>query len=139
MKIKPIYIFVTLCVAFLVYTGIIYFGNETKSTKFNPKKADASRGKLIWQKYNCQCCHQTYSLGGHIGPDLTNVYSKYNNNKAVLKAFFKGGFKQMPKFDMNVQEEEDLVAYFIELDKTGKSDHRTFKKLPNGMIQQDGK
>ena len=102
MNVKPIYIFCFLCLIFLAYSFGIYFsGNDNfniqKKTNINLKKSKNSEtilstnGKLIWQKYNCQSCHQIYSLGGYLGPDLTNVYSKYNKSEEVLKHFFKGG------------------------------------------------
>lgn len=137
--VKPIVIFVTLCLAFLVYSGIIYIGSANHTLKSMKSKVSSSKGKLIWQKYNCQSCHQIYSLGGYLGPDLTNVYSKYKKNPEVLKLFMKGGFKQMPTFILNQQEEKHLLDFFKELDKTGKSDHRTFRILKDGMISQDGK
>ncbi len=43
--------------------------------KPHPVGAPAAAGKLLYQKYNCQACHQIYGLGGYMGPDLTNVYS----------------------------------------------------------------
>lgn len=146
MKVRPIYIFSFLCLAFLAYSFGIYFsGNDNfniqKKTNINLKNSKnseiklSSKGKLIWQKYNCQSCHQIYSLGGYLGPDLTNVYSKYNKNEDVLKHFFKGGTKQMPIFDLNEFEEKCLLSFFRVLDETGKSDPRTFKILTNGMIE----
>lgn len=146
MKVRPIYIFSFLCLAFLAYSFSIYFNenaNSKNKSKFNIKLVKeietklSSKGKLIWQKYNCQSCHQIYSLGGYLGPDLTNLYSKYNKSEEVLKHFFKGGTKQMPIFKLNRDEEKSLLAFFKVLDNTGKSDPRTFKRLTNGMIEND--
>ena len=139
MKIKPIHVFVLLCIAFLIFSLSIYLRplSVTKYEGVNITKA--GEGRLIWQKYNCQCCHQLYGLGGYLGPDLTNEYSKFSGNEDVLKAFFKGGFKQMPSYKLTPNEEELLIEFLKETDASGNSDPRNYKLLKDGMIEQNGR
>lgn len=103
------------------------------------KVEKAAEGRLVWQKYNCQSCHQLYGLGGYLGPDLTNEYSKFSGNHEVLKAFFKGGFKQMPTFSLTKNEEDLLIEFLKETDASGNGDPRNYKLLNDGMIEQNGR
>lgn len=139
MKIKPIHIFSLLCLAFLIFSFGIYLKPITAKTSGNVNVSKASEGRLIWQKYNCQACHQLYGLGGYLGPDLTNEYSKFNGNHAALKAMFQGGLKQMPKFDLNEQEEDLLIEFLKQCDESGNADPRNYKIFTNGMIEQNGR
>lgn len=134
---QAIYIFVTLSVLFVIYSFTIYWQPNTveRSTQFDHKMA--GEGRLVFQKYNCQSCHQFYGLGGHLGPDLTNEYSRLNGNEAALRMYFKGGMKQMPKFDLTTEEEDALIEFLKSTDASGKADPRTFKRLSNGMTQQN--
>ncbi len=136
---KPIHVYVLLTVSFLLFSISIYLQpNSVPETKaFDKHKA--SEGRLVFQKYNCQSCHQFYGLGGYLGPDLTNVYSRMKGNETILKALFKGGMKQMPAFNLSKTEEENLIEFLKSTDASGSSDPRDFKLLNNGMIEQHGK
>jgi nitric oxide reductase subunit C len=118
-----------LACAFLMYSLHLYsslpmlMGNES-----------ADRGKMIWQKYNCNACHQVYGLGGYLGPDLTNVYSM--RREPFIRAIVRSGTKVMPSFYCSDIELDDLIAYLKQIDSSGKSDPRTFTIQANGTIQQ---
>ena len=55
MKIKVRHIFSLLCLAFLMFSLSIYVYplKKLKAQEFN--KVSAVEGRLVWQKYNCQC------------------------------------------------------------------------------------
>lgn len=137
MKLKPRHVFIALSVSFLIFTIGLYLKpfDVKKHKHIDYKKA--SEGRLVLQKYNCQSCHQFYGLGGYLGPDLTNVYSKYNKNEKLIKALMKGGFKQMPSFKLSENEENLLVEFLKSTDASGSSDPRDFKMLNDGMIEQN--
>ncbi len=99
------------------------------------KRNESYKGKMLWQKFNCSSCHQIYGLGGYLGPDLTNVYSI--KGAVHIKAFLNTGNKVMPNFNLSSSEINMLLFFFQEIDKTGKSDPKTFYKQPNGTISQD--
>ena len=91
---------------------------------------------MIWQKYNCQSCHQLFGLGGYLGPDLTNTYTENGKGPLFIKAMIEVGTKQMPVFKMSETEMTELLTFLEAIDQTGKSDPRSFTIHANGMISQ---
>ncbi len=120
-----------LSTAFLSYSIFIYWSLPVKQY---PISNVISRGKFVWQKYNCNACHQIYGLGGYLGPDLTNVYSI--RGAGYIKAFLLNGTATMPNFHMKEQEISDLLSFLKNIDASGKSDPRTFTIQNNGTIEQ---
>lgn len=132
----PAIFFIVLCLLFLVFSFSIYLKPYSISELKGNDSELAGKGRLIWQKYNCHACHQLYGLGGYLGPDLTNEYRKLNHNEDALRAFLKGGIKQMPNFNMSKKEEDLLIEFLKSTDKTGNADPRKYKVLSNGMTEQ---
>jgi len=100
-------------------------GNHTLS-------ASASRGKLVFQRNNCQACHQVYGLGGFMGPDLTNSIEK---SEAYVKAMIEYGSDRMPKFDLSAQEISDVTEYLSYVNQTGHSPLKNFRLTPYGTVK----
>ncbi|MBS1647584.1 MAG: cytochrome c [Bacteroidetes bacterium] len=107
--------------------------SNTGNTSFN--KETAAQGRLVWQKYNCQSCHQLYSLGGYLGPDLTNVISQPKKGEALVRTMVKTGIKQMPAFTISEMEMSQLVEFLKSVDASGNADLRKFRKDNLGMIE----
>lgn len=120
-----------LVFAFIFYTCFLY--SFPPSMNY-PIDNEAVNGKLIWQKYNCNACHQIYGLGGYLGSDLTNEYSLKDTN--FIKAFLMNGTDIMPNFNLTEQEVNALLAFLNTIDRSGKSDPRTFRINVNGTIKQ---
>jgi len=100
-----------------------------------PLSAESDKGKMIWQAKDCGACHQIYGLGGYLGPDLTNEYSR--RGPEFIRAFIVSGTGSMPRFHFSDAELDALVSYLKAIDQSGKSDPRTFKiNYYNGTIQQ---
>ncbi len=95
----------------------------------------AADGKLLFQKYNCQACHQIYGLGGYMGPDLTNVYSTPNKGSLYINAFLQNGTNRMPNFHLSQQEISSLTAYLATVDSTGNSPILKHKTSWYGSIE----
>lgn len=132
MKVSPGHIFLFLCLAFIAYTASIYF---IPIRMTNSEGSEAAAGRLVWQKYNCQSCHQLYGLGGYLGPDLTNVYSA--KGKLFIRAFLRAGTNQMPSFHLSKEEEQYLIAFLKSTDASGTADPRSFVTKANGMIEKE--
>jgi nitric oxide reductase subunit C len=129
-KLKFIVITVLLII-FLCYSIYLYSALPVKHTT-EDKAADS--GKIIWQKYNCNACHQVYGLGGYLGPDITNVYAI--KGTAYIRAFLKNGTTIMPDFKLTEREITDLIAFLKNIDATGKSDPKSFSLTYDGTIEQ---
>ncbi|MEO9209734.1 MAG: cytochrome c [Ginsengibacter sp.] len=122
----------TLVACFLFYSIFLYSAIPVKATVVNKETA---QGKILWQQYNCNSCHQIYGLGGYLGPDLTNVYSRRSTE--YIKAFLKNGTNVMPNFHLQESEINDLLAFLKNIDASGKSDPRTYTIYKNGTIHQE--
>jgi len=128
---QKIIVMMVLLTGFLCYTFSLYTFLPVKNY---PESVESAAGKLVWQQYNCTACHQIYGLGGYLGPDLTNEYSRRDTNYIV--AFLKNGTTTMPKFKLGDHEINALIAFLKVTDKSGRSDPRTFIIKNNGTIQQ---
>jgi nitric oxide reductase subunit C len=137
MSFKPKHIFFILSACFLLYSLSIYIKPLTikNNSKFNKEKA--SEGRLVWQAYNCQSCHQLYSLGGYLGPDLTNIISHPSKGEKIVRALVKSGTKQMPAFSLSDNEMNSLIEFLKSTDASGKADPREFKSNKFGMIERN--
>lgn len=122
---------IILVTIFLTYSFYLYWSLPVE--KYTTSD-DAKSGKLIWQRYNCNACHQVYGLGGYLGPDLTNVYSMKGAD--YIKVFLVSGTNVMPDFHLSDKEITEVIAYLKNIDASGISDPRTFTINTNGTIKQ---
>lgn len=122
-------ILTVLCISFLSYSMVLY---TTLDNGMPVAGEFALEGKTVWQQNNCQACHQLYGLGGHLGPDLTNVYS--TKPEAYIRAILQTGTPVMPNFHLDKKEINALVAFFEYTNSTGKSNPKSFKQNQDGTI-----
>jgi nitric oxide reductase subunit C len=133
---KTISIFISLSFSFLIYSFYLYLAPIPQQEFGIKHQKMLSEGRLVWQKYNCQACHQIYGLGGYLGPDLTNEYSRTGKNENLIKAFIVNGAKQMPGFKMSEFEMKKLVGFLIACDSTGNANPQHFSISKSGMIYE---
>ena len=133
---KPLLIFISLSIAFLIYSFYLYIAPIPQQEFGMKHQQMISEGRLVWQKYNCQACHQLYGLGGYLGPDLTNEYSRTGRNDNLIKAFISGGAKQMPGFKMSENDMQKLLDFLIACDSTGNANPQHFMVSKSGMIYE---
>ncbi len=124
-------IFTSLITGFLLYSFYLY-ATLPSNSKLHSVAAD--QGKLLWQQYNCTACHQVYGLGGYLGPDLTNTYSKKGPD--YIKSFLRNGTAIMPDFRLSENEITSLLSYMQNIDATGKADPKSFTINKDGTIEQ---
>ncbi len=124
-------VFLSLIVLFLLYSAVLYC-REYKEVL--PADVLAQDGKMIWQQKNCVSCHQLYGLGGHLGPDLTNVYGK--KGEPYIKAFLQSGTTVMPNYHLTENEMQALISFLKYTSSTGISDPNSFTKHNDGTISQ---
>lgn len=133
---QPLHVFLPLCLAFLSFSLGLYRApaSAAPSPVFDQKKA--AEGRLVWQRYNCQGCHQLYGLGGYLGPDLTNVYGSPGKGEPLVRALLSSGNALMPAFDLREEEMQQLLEFLKAVDQSGSADPRHFTALPNGMTER---
>ena len=135
MKLSITSVFLILCASFLVYSLSIYLTPLSEKESSGEHEL-AGEGRLIWQKYNCQACHQLYGLGGYLGPDLTNTISHPKKGEVLIRAMIKSGTKQMPVYNLPENELRALIAFLKMTDASGRADPRSFSNTDLGMIEQ---
>lgn len=136
MNLQPAHAFAILSLAFLAFSFSIYLKPALEDSSLRLEAHRVSEGRLVWQKYNCQSCHQLYGLGGYLGPDLTNVYSSQGKGERWVRAILKTGVAQMPAFSIPEEETALLIAFLRAADASGSADHRNFSILPTGMTKR---
>ncbi|MFN8155221.1 MAG: cytochrome c [Bacteroidia bacterium] len=122
-------ILTVLSVFFLVYSVTLYTSGEGREPAI-------AEGRLVWQKYNCQACHQLYGLGGYLGPDLTHIGSAPGKGEAYIRALVQAGTKQMPSYPMRESELKAIVGFLKSIDATGDGRIGGFQLHWNGMISE---
>jgi nitric oxide reductase subunit C len=106
---------------FIIYTcSVFYFCGRKPANEASPQQ-QVLTGWNIWQKNNCQACHQLYGLGGYLGPDLTNIASDPVKNEMYIRTFIKYGASRMPNFNLNDTEISELVTFLKWVDKSGRA------------------
>lgn len=131
---SKILVLLILAVSFLGYSAVLYTNSPAEKGVNKLEEELALKGILIWQEKNCTSCHQIYGLGGHLGPDLTNVSSKYPDE--AIEVFLKHGTQVMPNFNLTRDQMDALVAFLKTVNKSGKADPRTFKQNFDGTISK---
>ena len=83
-----------------------------------------ARGKHVWEKHACINCHTILGEGAYFAPELGNVWQRYGGlddpegARDALKLWMQSqptgieGRRQMPNFNLNDQELNDLVDFF---------------------------
>ncbi len=125
-------LFFLLGIFFFGYSLIIYLycsGNQ----EYEMSNA-AKQGKLLWQNYNCNACHQLYGLGGYMGPDLTNIISNPNKGRNYAAIFIKNGTERMPNLNLDSLQISNILEYLDYVDKSGKYPDRNANQNWYGEI-----
>lgn len=124
--------FGTLFFCLLVQAALTYF--DPVAAKHPRLSPDAKEGKKIYQKHNCQACHQIFGFGGFLGPDLTNRVNRIPPE--ALQKILHAGNGAMPVFLLNEIETKNLHTYFEEINALGgsiaktKSQKLVFSEIP---------
>ena len=111
-------IFVVIASSFFFMTFFVYSNYPDRGIhkKLSP---DAKQGLALWQRNNCQVCHQIYGFGGFLGPDLTNIMARRPDEDWT--EILTVGRKQMPAFHFNERDRTAILAYLRAVDETGQS------------------
>lgn len=127
-------IFAALLIFFIVYSFVVYTNGTSYDKGLEYNTAQAKMGKLIFQHYNCISCHQIFGLGGYMGPDLTNMISRYEYAEQIAEAYLKTGTSKMPNFNLSQDEIDALIAYLRYLDESAVYPVRDYKAYWFGAV-----
>ena len=111
--------------AFFVLLFIVLIFDTTRQIPQRSNEAAITpavvRGKHIWETRNCIGCHTLLGEGAYYAPELGNVIPR--RGAEFVKGWMKAmptnapGRRQMPQFNLNDQQLDDLVQF---LDWTSK-------------------
>ena len=91
--------------------------NHVLRTSSENHPSDAIFGKKVWHEKGCGVCHSIYGLGGHLGPDLTNLMDK--RDAFYIEYIITTGLAKMPAYPLEEPEIDALVCYFEYLNQLG--------------------
>ncbi len=111
-------IFLSFCTAFAVYSVYVWTAGTVSELSLPPSR-QAMAGQSLYQEKNCIACHQLYGLGGHLGPDLTNVTSAPGKGADYARAFIENGTVKMPDFGLDEAQVHALVQFLEFVNSAG--------------------
>ncbi len=122
---------IALVAIFFTQTWFVYSDPIGAQTRLSD---DATQGRGLWLKYNCQSCHQLFGFGGFLGPDLTNVASRFADSTgarfdARLATVLTEGSNRMPAFHLEQEQRDQLASYFRALDEAGVGQPRAVSSI----------
>lgn len=107
-----------IAVAYFAYVaGITTLEGRAAADAVPPTDPAYAAGRRVWLDHACQTCHSIYGVGGHLGPDLTNVARP--GNAGTVRATVANGKGAMPAFALSAEQFDALVAYLEAIDRTG--------------------
>ncbi len=106
------------CAAFAVYSVYVWTAG-TDLPRSRPADPQVAAGFALFQDKNCVACHQFYGLGGHMGPDLTNVISAPDKGADYARAFIESGTSKMPDYGFDDAEVDALIRFLEFADSAG--------------------
>ncbi|MCA0426451.1 MAG: cytochrome c [Bacteroidetes bacterium] len=122
----------TLLISWIVYLGVLLAEPVKSESLLNQTE---QQGKQLWQKHNCQSCHQLFGLGGYLGPDLTSIQNKIPN-RDVFQILVKTGNQTMPAYNLNPQEVDALYQFLLAQNRPGPITPLNHKADLNGWISK---
>lgn len=114
----------------LIFFNIVIAVTVVLSTTNNRIISNQDNGVEVWRTKNCTACHSIYGLGGHIGPDLTNVYAK--GGEEYIDYVLKNGLGNMPDLNLTKVERKKLIIYLKYINGFGEYPLKNFVNNPFG-------
>lgn len=111
-------IFFAFFALFAAYSIYVWTAGTEKMQAVTPDLL-AMTGMALYQEKNCTACHQFYGLGGHMGPDLTNVISAPDKGADYARVFIEYGTVKMPNYGFSESEINALISFLKYVDSSG--------------------
>lgn len=109
--------------AFFIFLFLVLSFDTQRALPARDNRANLTEkvalGKAVWEENNCIGCHSLLGEGAYYAPELGNVYQRFGQSEAAIKAFIAGrpvegipGRRSMPQFNLS-EEELDAIAAFL--------------------------
>jgi len=117
-----------------IAVSVAVFVSPTRSNPPAELSVQVAAGAHVWRQNNCESCHALYGLGGHIGPDLTNII-KWRGT-AYVQGMLLAGRPGMPAFaHLPANDMADLMAYLTVVNGTGEFPQHARPLKAFGQVQ----
>lgn len=107
---------VPLLIVFALVSAAVYRDGPARPVLLT---GAALEGRALWNRNNCQACHQLHGFGGFLGPDLTNVASR--RTRVEIDSVLATGRGRMPDLELSPSERDHLFYFLQAMDGTGAS------------------
>ena len=129
---------------FIVFAGMVVHSHiyaTTTSIDAEGLNEQVIAGKRVWEENACIDCHTILGEGAYFAPEVGNVFVRWGGNddpegaREAIKAWMQSqpsgieGRRQMPNFNLNDQELDDLAAF---LEWVSKIDTQGWPPFDNG-------
>lgn len=109
-----------MALAWVAVAGTVFLSTGGRADPGDDaSRATIAAGEAVWRAHDCQACHALYGLGGHLGPDLTNVLR--DRDATFFHLTLAEGRRRMPAFTLAPAEEAALLRYFEALNASAES------------------
>lgn len=107
-------------VACFLFFGLLVYRDDPGSNPggFVRLSERAQRGLGLWRDRNCHVCHQLYGMGGYLGPDLTHVSLRVDED--TFRQILRQGTGPMPPAALDVDGQSDIYAFLSEMGSAGQ-------------------
>lgn len=105
------------CISLVVYTQSNDENLKIQEVSTSDEKMSKA-GLLLYRKNKCMTCHSIFGLGGHLGPDLTNVYQR--RDFMYIEYVLKSGKDKMPAQKLSKLEVEQILSYLEQVNGLGE-------------------
>ncbi len=124
---------VNIGIGVLVFVSSLYWPSTAASQL--TMSDEAILGQQVWQQEHCISCHSIYGLGGHLGPDLTQII--HRKGEAFTRAYILAGGYKMPRKLIAEPELSHLMSYLRFIDNSGTYPIKTFPLNAYGDFNHD--
>lgn len=106
----------------VIVVALLYVGNKANwSPAFQTQPlapesntvavTPAGEGRILFQKKACLYCHEVNGTGGMVGPDLSEVGNRMNENEIMIRIV--NGTENMPAYGASLTKDElsKIIAY----------------------------
>lgn len=100
-----------LIALFIVQSAITWSSATVVNEGLGTLNPMARKGRQLFLEFNCTACHQFYGLGGHMGPDLTNVTRTPGKGSMYARGIVLHGTERMPRLGVTPEQADAIVAY----------------------------